>query len=117
MSSTISPPSMFSCACRFTITSPAVPPSSSSSFTAGNACTGPCSVPTASAPHPASTNHFASERERQNARAMTASRSQKDANIAIPAPMIRNGWSGVASSAASGVRPRLTTSPPSWKPR
>ena len=33
-SSTISPPSMFSCACRLTITSPASPPRSSSSFTA-----------------------------------------------------------------------------------
>ena len=40
------PPSMFSCAWRLTITPPASPPRSRSSWTAGNAWIGPCSVPT-----------------------------------------------------------------------
>ncbi len=108
---------MFSWAWRLTITSPAWPPRSSASFTSGTACTGPCSVPTASAPQPASTNGRRRLCVRSTERTITASSSQKAANIAIPEPMIRYGWIAVASSAASGVRPRLTTSAPSWKPR
>ena len=108
---------MFSWACRLTITSPAWPPRSSASFTSGNACTGPCSVPTASAAHPASTNGRMRLCVRHTDRTATTSSNQKAANMAIPAPMIRNGWIGVASSAASGLSPWCTTSPPSWKPR
>ena len=98
---------MFSCACRLTITSPASPPRSSSSFTSGNACTGPCSVPTRE--RRAAREHErprAGPALRQTDRTTITSSSQKAANIAIPAPMIRNGCSAVASSACSGVRPR-----------
>ena len=70
---------MFSCAWRLTITSPASPPRSSSSLTAGKAWIGPCSVPTASAAQPASTNGRSGPRARHVARRAISQQSQNAA--------------------------------------
>ena len=113
----ISPASMFSCACRFTIRSPASPPRSSSSFTAGNAWIGPWSVPTASAATPTTTNARSGCAAPRLERRSSQSRNQNAANISIPAIMISGPCSGVAASACSGVRPCQTTRWPSCSPR